>query len=127
MLRASYIGFMSSLTSFGLLRFDIDDRKGLEIVLLSALLSFQDYSEEARGGSNTANTPPLLGTPVVRSPNTQEDPPPPELPPKPRKTGVERIEAMQTGELGEVTVDIEGLIDDYAQYCANLLEASISH
>lgn len=101
-------------------RFDINDRKGLEIVMLSALLSFQDFNDELHGASAT---PPILGTPASKS--RDASPPPPELPPKPRRSGVEIIAEMQKGELGEVTVELEGGIQDYAQYCTNLLEVSI--
>ena len=101
-------------------RFDIDDRKGLEIVILSALLSFQDYSDEVH-----TNSTPLLGMPVLKGPKSPEEPPSPEVPPKPKRPGAEEIAAMQTGVLGEVTVAEDGSIEDYAQYCANLLEVRI--
>ncbi|OCB85488.1 hypothetical protein A7U60_g7498 [Sanghuangporus baumii] len=105
------------ILDYNLKRFDIDDRKGLEIVILSALLSFQDYSDEVH-----ANTPPLLGAPVAKASKSPEEPPPPEVPPKPKKTGAEKIAEMQTGVLGEVRVEEDGPVEDYAQYCANLLE-----
>ncbi|EJD07364.1 uncharacterized protein FOMMEDRAFT_164351 [Fomitiporia mediterranea MF3/22] len=113
------------ILDYNLQRFDINDRKGLEIVLLSALLSFQDYSEDIHGRKedSTSSTPSLLGTPATKTSKTPEvTSPPPELPPKPQKTGVEKVAEMQTGELGEVTVEADGLAQDYAQYCANLLE-----
>jgi hypothetical protein len=47
---------------------------------------------------------------------------PPELPPKNIKTGVERIAELQRGDLSEISVDEEGQIGDYAQYCINLLK-----
>ncbi|KAL5531483.1 hypothetical protein ACEPAG_4360 [Sanghuangporus baumii] len=105
------------ILDYNLKRFDIDDRKGLEIVILSALLTFQDYSDEVH-----ANTPPLLGAPVAKAPKSPEEPPPPEVPPKPKKSGAEKIAEMQTGVLGEVRIEEDGPVEDYAQYCANLLE-----
>jgi hypothetical protein len=60
-----------------------------------------------------------------RVPSTGSAPPPP--PPKPDpKTGVDRIAEMQAirGEINEVTVEDEGSVDAYADYCWNLLQAS---
>ena len=54
---------------------------------------------------------------------TSEGAPPP--PPKPApKTGIDRIAEMQAlrREVNEVSVEDEGGVNDYAQYCANLLE-----
>ena len=102
--------------------FDIEDRKGLEIVILTALLTFQDSSDvyhTPREGSPTSNS--ML--PVLGSRKTSEGPP--LRPPKPApKTGVERIAEMQAlrREVNEVTVDDEGSVNDYAQYCVNLLQ-----
>jgi hypothetical protein len=44
-------------------RFDIDDRKGLEVVLLSALLTFTDYTEGFRDASSSQDpaTAKLMG------------------------------------------------------------------
>ena len=50
-------------------------------------------------------------------------PPPP--PPKPKKTGAERIAEMQKGELNDLLIMEEGEIEDYAEYCSNLLEVRI--
>jgi hypothetical protein len=94
-------------------RFDIEDRKGLEIVTLAALLTFQDASDsyhESPKDSN-ATTPPSSSPPAV--------------PPKPtRKTGVERIAEIQAGrgEVNEVLIVDECSYKDYAQYCARLLQ-----
>lgn len=49
-------------------------------------------------------------------------PPPP--PPKPKKTGAEKIADMQTGELNDILITEEGEIEDYAEYCSNLLEVT---
>ncbi|KAH8105550.1 hypothetical protein DFH11DRAFT_1644548 [Phellopilus nigrolimitatus] len=111
------------ILDYNLNRFDIHDRKGLEIVLLSALLSFQDYSDELHGSrreeSATSSSQSAVKTVAkTSSPET----PRPELPPKPPRSGAEKVAEMQKGELGEVLVDEEGEVNDYAQYCSNLLE-----
>lgn len=108
--------------------FDIDDRKGLEIIILSALLTFQDANEAyhaptgegggARRKSSATDTPPLA-TPVAT--------PPPPPPPKPAaKTGVDRIAEVHAirGDVNEIIVEDAGSVEDYAQYCSNLLQVS---
>ncbi|THU97777.1 hypothetical protein K435DRAFT_796259 [Dendrothele bispora CBS 962.96] len=111
------------ILDYNLMRFDVNDRKGLEIVILTALLTFQDANEfahlskeEKRKNSSTSLTSP--------SPPS-ESPSPPPLPSKPEpKTGVDRIAEMQAirGEVNEVTVEEEGNVLDYASYCWNLLQ-----
>lgn len=102
-------------------RFDINDRKGLEIVILTALLTFHDYNDihhTAKGTQNTSPTPtPSASAPVILSPPT----PPPRPEPK---IGADRIAEMQAirGEFNEVTVEAEGSVADYAAYCWNLLQ-----
>jgi hypothetical protein len=109
------------------LRFDFNDRKGLEIVILTALLTFQDLNESYHTPEGSLTTTPApTRTPsaagvVVLNPLT--------LPPKPEpKTGVDRIAELQAiaGEYNEVTVDVEGHPNDYAAYCSRLLEVSLS-
>ena len=103
--------------------FDIEDRKGLEIVILTALLTFQD-SSDVYHGSREENSPSSPSTlPALGTRKTSEGAPLP--PPKPApKTGVDRIAEMQAmrREVNEVSVEDEGNVDDYAQYCANLLQ-----
>jgi hypothetical protein len=103
--------------------FDIEDRKGLEIVILTALLTFQD-SSDVYHGSREENSPSNPSTlPAFGTRKTSEGAPLP--PPKPApKTGVDRIAEMQAmrREVNEVSVEDEGNVDDYAQYCANLLQ-----
>jgi hypothetical protein len=99
--------------------FDIDDRKGLEIVILTALLTFQDLNDvyHAPREENSSGPSPITGGRKI-----SEGAPPP--PPKPApKTGIYRIAEMQAlrREVNEVSVEDEGGIEDYAQYCANLL------
>ncbi|KAJ3479158.1 hypothetical protein NLI96_g9249 [Meripilus lineatus] len=132
------------LLDYNLNRFDIQDRKGLEIVILTALLSFQDTND-------AYHTPTPEPTPVP-SPHAVPPPPPalnipppdagsrtlsdlptspaPALPPRPPpKTGVERIAELHMirslqgeGEVNEVEVGDEGTVDDYAQYAEGLLK-----
>ncbi|KXN86622.1 hypothetical protein AN958_09926 [Leucoagaricus sp. SymC.cos] len=106
-------------------KFDINDRKGLEILILTALLTFSDsneaYHPPVPAASTTKSTPSSDGPKPDPSSEAAPKPPPP---PKPApKTGVDRIAELQAirGEYNEVTVEDEGIIQDYAQYCSNLL------
>jgi hypothetical protein len=117
-------------------RFDIEDKKGLEIIILTALLTFQDASDvhhepNATPASPTqapATTPPMFKALTDMSPWKSSDsspPAPPVPPPKPApKKGVERIAELQRGrgEVNEVIVVEEGAIKDYAKYCSQLLQ-----
>lgn len=120
--------------------FDIEDRKGLEIVILTALLTFQDSNESyhtptqegaaaAAGAAPSTSTHFGLGRKVSDQPpaaNAVAAPPPPP-PPKPAyASGVDRIAELQAakGEYNEVIVEEEGSLRDYAQYCCNLLEVN---
>ncbi|KAK0497310.1 hypothetical protein EDD18DRAFT_1161552 [Armillaria luteobubalina] len=103
------------ILDYNLNRFDIDDRKGLEIVILTALLTFQDANESYHGSPSSEG--------IVKPKSTPTTPPPP--PPKPpAKTGVDRVAEVQAmrGEINELTVEEEGDITHYAQYCSNLLQ-----
>ena len=96
-------------------RFDIDDRKGLEILILTALLTFQDANEayhaprpdDAANASNSTVNPlssllglgarrdggPPSGVPTSTSAST---PAPPAVPPRPPpRVGIERIAELQ--------------------------------
>ncbi|KAI6121511.1 hypothetical protein F5141DRAFT_1061233 [Pisolithus sp. B1] len=108
-------------------RFDIEDRKGLEIVILFSLLTFQDSSDVYH--ESTA-IPPIGNTAVpalANSRSTKVIPAataPPPLPPKPApKTGIERIAELQRGRglVNEVSIMEEGHVKDYAKYCLQLL------
>ena len=94
-------------------RFDIADRKGLEIALLTTLLTIQDMA--------AANNAPA--DPVVLAPPVQPEAPP-SPPPRPApKTGINRIAEMHAlrYEPNEVTVNEEGSIEDYGEYAEGLL------
>jgi hypothetical protein len=112
-------------------RFEINDRKGLEIVVLTALLTFQDNMDAQRNPSPVPSLP-LSSIPPNKAPSpapvlltlSQGDMPP-LPPPKPApKTGVDRIAEMQAmkGEYNEIIISDEGDVHDYAEYCNNLLQ-----
>ncbi len=104
------------------IRFDIDDRKGLEIVILTALLTFSDANEAVHTPEGNG-TPVLSRTTSVAPAGAKDMPPPP--PPKPApKVGVERIAELQAmkGEYNEIIISDEGTIADYAAYCNGLLQ-----
>lgn len=102
-------------------RFDIDDRKGLEIVLLTALLTFSDANEAIHLHESPSQNKAISRNVSVAP--TNELPPP--TPPKPApKTGVERIAEMQAvkGEYNEIIISDEGSVAEYALYCSRLLQ-----
>ncbi|KAI0060235.1 hypothetical protein BV25DRAFT_1871265 [Artomyces pyxidatus] len=105
------------ILDYNLNRFDIEDRKGLEIAILTTLLTFHDMND-------LYHTPQAEGTqPAPLSRQATQSPPPP--PPKPiPKTGVDRIAEMHAlrGEVNEITIVEEGSIPDYAQHAAGLLD-----
>lgn len=125
-------------------RFDIDDRKGLEIVILTALLTFQDLNETYHtpptppAESNTmlaaAPSPGLAGRLGLSRQSSQilSAPPPPTVPPKPQpRTGMNRVAEMHAvrtaqgeGDANEIEVGEECSVDDYAQYAERLLNVS---
>lgn len=101
------------ILDYNLNRFDIADRKGLEIALLTTLLTIQDMA--------AANNAPA--DPVILAPPVQPEAPP-SPPPRPApKTGVNRIAEMHAlrYEPNEVTVNEEGSIEDYGAYAEGLL------
>lgn len=111
---------------FDVTRFDIEDRKGLEIVILTALLTFQDVSDayhEHIPATTTALTSATT-TPPRQTSASGAPPPPPK--PAPKK-GIDRISELQQGrgQVNEVTIFEEGSVTDYAKYCVRLLQVSI--
>jgi hypothetical protein len=101
------------ILDYNLNRFDITDRKGLEIALLTTLLSLHDMA--------LANRAPA--DPVILAPPAQPEAPP-SPPPRPApKTGINRIAEMHAMryEPNEVTVNEEGAIEDYGEYAEDLL------
>ena len=114
---------MGDLQSVERNRFDIADRKGLEITLLTTLLTFPDLS--------AANNAPSAEPSAPSPPSARAESAPP-LPPRPApKTGIDRVAEMHAMryEPNEVTVDAEGSIDDYGEYAEGLLAVrrSVAH
>ncbi|KAF4593156.1 hypothetical protein EYR38_008868 [Pleurotus pulmonarius] len=116
---------------YNLNRFDIDDRKGLEIVMLTALLTFHDANDTYHKDGEPPSATSFFGVRRTTSEATVAESSaagqsaPPTLPPKPTpRGGIDRIAEMQAiqGEYNEVTVTEEGSIEDYGQYCFNLLQ-----
>ncbi|KAH9010127.1 hypothetical protein EDB84DRAFT_1228210, partial [Lactarius hengduanensis] len=101
------------ILDYNLNRFDIADCKGLEIALLTTLLTIQDMA----AANNTPADPVILVPPVQ-----PEAPPTPPSRPAPNM-GVNRIAEMHAMryEPNEVTVNEEGSIEDYGEYAESLL------
>ncbi|KZT64601.1 hypothetical protein DAEQUDRAFT_732458 [Daedalea quercina L-15889] len=134
------------ILDYNINRFDIDDRKGLEILILTALLTFQDANEayhaprtdDASSAPSSTSNPlsSLLNLGIRRegadSPSSVPvaTPAPPVLPPRPPpRTGVERIAELHMlrtlqgeGEANEMEVGDEGDVEDYAQFAQRLLQ-----
>ncbi|KAI0030184.1 hypothetical protein K488DRAFT_54773 [Vararia minispora EC-137] len=100
------------ILDYNLHRFDIADRKGFEIALLSALLTLHDLSDSQNG------PPPAYAEPEPEPVQAQAPAVPPKL------EGLDRIAEAQAarGEVNEVTVTEDGTVEDYAAYSARLLE-----
>ncbi|KAF8170263.1 hypothetical protein K438DRAFT_1614343 [Mycena galopus ATCC 62051] len=112
---------------YNLQRFDIEDRKGLEIVILTALMTFQDANDvhhTPEASSSSVHRRGLSKDSAPTSPAVSPAPTPAPPPRPPKKLGIDRIAEMQAvrGQFNEVTVEDEGSIEDYAQYCANLFQ-----
>ncbi|EIW79308.1 hypothetical protein CONPUDRAFT_59083 [Coniophora puteana RWD-64-598 SS2] len=115
------------MLDYNLNRFQVDDRKGLEIVILTALLTFQDSSDAYHRSPSASEsvTPSTSSTATPASKPSPSSSPAPKRPPKPApKTGVERISELQagSGEVNVITVGSEGKVSDYATYCSSLLQ-----
>ncbi|KAF9475223.1 hypothetical protein BDN70DRAFT_814447 [Pholiota conissans] len=117
------------ILDYNLNRFDIDDRKGLEIVVLTALMTFQDSNEAHHTPEPPAPASSSVlaraATSLIGSPISPPNEAPPLPPPKPApRTGLDRIAEMQAsqGEYNEIIVSGEGTIEDYGEYCNTLLQ-----
>ncbi|ETW79324.1 hypothetical protein HETIRDRAFT_245675, partial [Heterobasidion irregulare TC 32-1] len=108
------------ILDYNLNRFDINDRKGLEIALLTALLTFHDLNDSYHKPL-PEQTPAITEASLPRQASGSAPPPPPKPAPK---TGVDRIAEMHAvrGEVNDILVEDEGQVSDYAQYAMNLLE-----
>lgn len=114
------------ILDYNLNRFDIDDRKGLEIVILTALLTFHDLNDTYHNTPEGSSSSSIPQTQQQRKPSGDALP---VVPPKPPiKMGKERIMEMHAfrGDVNEITVEEEGGVDDYAEFAAGLLDVSSS-
>ena len=48
------------------------------------------------------------------------------VPVAPKRTGLERIAELQRGKLNEILITEECEVGEYAEYCSDLLEVSVS-
>ncbi|KAI9509788.1 hypothetical protein F5148DRAFT_1185190 [Russula earlei] len=100
------------ILDYNLNRFDIADRKGLEITILTTLLTLQDLNSANHGPSD----------PFILSPPVHAEAPPP--PPRPvPKTGIDRVAEMHAihYEPNEVIVNEECSVENYGEYAEGLL------
>ncbi|KAF8329404.1 uncharacterized protein EI90DRAFT_3062502 [Cantharellus anzutake] len=114
------------ILDYNVKRFDINDRKGLEVLLLCGLLTFTDYVEGTKEIARQGNVVPTVTPtrPVVVSLAQANKPPPaagdlpskppPSLPPKP-------VYNFTPYEKNEVLVTEDAKIEEYAQHCLTLL------
>ncbi|KZV98779.1 hypothetical protein EXIGLDRAFT_831994 [Exidia glandulosa HHB12029] len=120
------------ILDYNLHRFDINDRKGLEILMLTALLTFTDQSEEyhakttgATSLPNSARPSPPIAIPSQRmmmdSPMTPVAPPPP-VPPKSALDRIVMAQAQQDMGPNEILISNDADVDDYARYGRDLLQ-----
>ncbi|KAL1743225.1 hypothetical protein HDZ31DRAFT_41407 [Schizophyllum fasciatum] len=136
----------AQILDYNLNRFDIDDRKGLEIVLLTSLLTFQDYniaSKAPKGSVPTPATPPRANSAdAVVVPQWNTAPPIPassaESSPGPRRrstsmanvvdapppSAISRVAEAERGRsrFSVVRIDDDMNAKGYSQFCCNLLK-----
>ncbi|KAG8827267.1 hypothetical protein FRB91_009764 [Serendipita sp. 411] len=103
------------LLDYNLNRFDIDDRKGLEIIMLAALLSFQDHSEALR-----SNTSASVSVPPSR--HNSDGPVAPPTPSKSTSDGISATQTIHKSHENDVFVGDDGSIEGYANHCVQLLK-----
>lgn len=103
------------LLDYNLNRFDIDDRKGLEIVMLAALLTFQDFSESLKAAANAGVSPPP-------SRHNSDGPNPPPVPAKSGAEIISSLQAVNKAQSNDVIIGEEGQVDDYAGHCVDMLK-----
>ncbi|KEP55202.1 hypothetical protein V565_007080 [Rhizoctonia solani 123E] len=104
---------------YNLSRFDINDKKGLEVLLIASLLSFQDQSEEYRARASVAETHSggLRAYQTSSAGNST-----PALPPKPGEALVVKLQSSHKHEPNEIIVGSEGAVDEYVDLACNLLQ-----
>ena len=112
--------------------FDIEDRKGLEIVILTALLTFQDSNETYHAPKDTSASTSATGSVPASTPGSPPTAEPPTVPPRPEpRHGLDRVSELHAvrsaqgeGDVNEVYVSEECTVEDYAQYAERLLKVS---
>ncbi|CAE6449339.1 unnamed protein product [Rhizoctonia solani] len=104
---------------YNLSRFDISDKKGLEVLLIASLLSFQDQSEEYRTRAAAAEAT-SGGLRAYQSTNAETSTP--ALPPKPGEALVVKLQSSHKHEPNEIVVGSEGAVDEYVDLACNLLQ-----
>ncbi|KAL1684235.1 hypothetical protein EV122DRAFT_200332 [Schizophyllum commune] len=127
------------ILDYNLNRFDIDDRKGLELVILTALLTFQDYNIAAKApkGSTSATTTPsrtnsadALAAPMpVTAAAVATSPPsassiPAHFVDAPPPSAINRVAEAERGRalFSVVRVEDDMNVKGYSQFCCNLLK-----
>ncbi|CAE7124972.1 unnamed protein product [Rhizoctonia solani] len=101
------------------IRFDISDKKGLEVLLIASLLSFQDQSEEYRTRAAVAEAT-SGGMRAYQSSSAENSTP--VLPPKPGEALVVKLQSSHKHEPNEIVVGSEGAVDEYVDLACNLLQ-----
>ncbi|CAE6454880.1 unnamed protein product [Rhizoctonia solani] len=104
---------------YNLSRFDISDKKGLEVLLIASLMSFQDQSEEYRARAATAEAT-SGGLRAYQSSSAGNSTP--ALPPKPGEALVVKLQSSHKHEPNEIVVGSEGAVDEYVDLACNLLQ-----
>ncbi|KAF8757637.1 hypothetical protein RHS01_03256 [Rhizoctonia solani] len=104
---------------YNLSRFDISDKKGLEVLLIASLLSFQDQSEEYRTRAAAAEAT-SGGLRAYQSTNAETSTP--ALPPKPGEALVVKLQSSHKHEPNEIVVGSEGAVDEYVQRVVQVAE-----
>ncbi|KAG8691655.1 hypothetical protein FRC11_013671 [Ceratobasidium sp. 423] len=104
---------------YNLSRFDISDKKGLEVLLVASLLSFQDQSEEYRARAAVAEAT-SGGLRAYQSSSAGNSTP--ALPPKPGEALVMKLQSSHKHEPNEIVVGSEGAVDEYVDLACNLLQ-----
>ncbi|KAG8748407.1 hypothetical protein FRC10_005954 [Ceratobasidium sp. 414] len=105
---------------YNLSRFDVEDRRGLEVVLVASLLSFQDQSDEYRSRAAAADAASGGLRAYSRQPSSSGSVP--TLPPKPGEAMVVKLQSSHQREPNEIVVGSEGAIDEYVDLACNLLQ-----
>ncbi|KDQ13076.1 hypothetical protein BOTBODRAFT_133991 [Botryobasidium botryosum FD-172 SS1] len=111
------------LLDYNIHRFSIQDRKGLEVVILCGLLTFQDYTEGFR------STPEASSPTISRAASTQNillaaQSTPPPLPPKTAASMIASLQAQENCDINEIVVGDVAEVNDYVEYCMSSFVSS---